>query len=82
MIVPIRSEDHLAWAKAQMQTHPVLGDIYRRLEDLAEADAELAHGTADELLVELVKHLAQWKGLADHVAPILDAYGRVPKWYA
>ena len=46
----------------------------RELVDLSKGDAEAAHGDADDLLVELLRHLG--------LNQIADAYQAIHKWYA
>jgi hypothetical protein len=69
----------------------VMEKILAEMLLLAEAgwsgDVEAGHSEADDLLVELCRYLAESLGMGgaeiqDQVVEILEAYGRVAKWYA
>lgn len=45
-------------------------------------DKEMAHRSADDILVELIKHLGSTYGNERELNEIMDAYNRIDKWYA
>lgn len=49
-------------------------------EQLEAMEDEEDHGHADSLLVDTIRILATRLGL--DAQPIIDAYNKVPKWYA
>lgn len=58
-----------------MATPVLVADFIKRLKKLAKSyDTESAHAEADEILCSVLRELGQKK--------LIDAYEKVPKWYA
>lgn len=60
-----------------------LSEIAFEMEGLGVSeDPEVAHITADRLLIETIECMSARKFSNRDVAAVLAAWGRVPKWYA
>jgi hypothetical protein len=66
------------------QDTKTLEEIIERLqEQQANSDIEIAHGEADDLLIEALMRIAynhNW--LKADIFKIIEAWEKVPKWYA
>lgn len=51
-------------------------------EEVENTDTEIAHGVADDLLVELVELLSKRSKFRKNIEEILKKYHSVSKWYA
>jgi len=61
--------------------------LARMLKEMGDAvsndDYEVAHGNADNLLIELIEKLVDHTGIYEtEVVEILEEYKKVGKWYA
>ena len=56
--------------------------IAREDSRLGAEDAEIAHARGDELLCELIRHLAQSHEQREDIEAILAVYHDFHKWYA
>ena len=56
--------------------------IAREDSRLGAEDAEIAHSRGDELLCELIRHLAQSHEQREEIEEILSVYADFHKWYA
>lgn len=65
-----------------------LQEISREMSEIAALspdDPEVAHGRADDLLIEAIRRLAPYAtGTVDEgeAVTLIEAWGRVVKWYA
>ena len=61
------------------EKHHKLHEIYNKMQELHKnTDTEVAHCTADDLLIEAIEVL----GGKEYMEPLIDSYAELSKWYA
>jgi len=45
-------------------------------------DTEVAHGIADDLLIEAIEVLGEEIGGEEYMKPLINSYNELEKWYA
>lgn len=65
------------------ETHKKLHEIYKKMQELhKDTDTEVAHGIADDLLIEAIEVLGEELNGEEYMKPLIDSYNELDKWYA
>ena len=59
-----------------------LDRVITQMKELHEADTELAHSQADQLLIQALSLIADDNGLSEKIETLITEYNLIEKWFS